>query len=269
MKMMSITDIATAEPFRSLFTVRPDVLRTIVGDMRVTGYDACQPIILWQGRDLVVDGHTRLLAAQEAGIGEIPVVERGFGTEDEAVEYAVGCQRKRRNLTDAEIARCVRELDRRRRPGEKQPREKGRYLPLGARAPGGCSAARTAELIGTSPTKVKKARTVMDRGSADVKAGVDNGELSLNRAYRLTTKGGPGEDTPVKRAVNALYRAFRDHGAETSPLDLEALKSFCRSLIDDVDRELAGRRRRERNADNGGQPGWLPESSSSTVSEGD
>ena len=63
--MAKIDSIRTAAPFKTLFPIREDVLNRIVTDMEQHGFDSGHPIVVWSGKKLtVVDGHTRLLAAQ-------------------------------------------------------------------------------------------------------------------------------------------------------------------------------------------------------------
>jgi len=51
------------------------------------GYDPSQPIIVWDEGQAVIDGHTRIKAAQEAGIADIPVHYKSFDTEDEPLDF--------------------------------------------------------------------------------------------------------------------------------------------------------------------------------------
>ena len=37
------------------------------------GFDKGQPLSLWKDKNLLLDGHTRLAAAKEAGLIEVPV----------------------------------------------------------------------------------------------------------------------------------------------------------------------------------------------------
>lgn len=70
---------------------------------------------MWQtnGDLTVVDGHTRLAAAALAELETVETYVHYFHDEDAALEYAIRNQRDRRNLTAAEILRCVQVLDRR------------------------------------------------------------------------------------------------------------------------------------------------------------
>ena len=176
--MMAQTDsIRTAAPFKNLFPIREDILNRIVTDMEQHGFDSGHPIVVWSGKKLtVVDGHTRLLAAIKLGIEAIPVVFREFANEKAALEYAIGSQRNRRNLTDAELMRCLSALDKRKKTGRPQ---KGDTV-------SGKSAERTAVLLGTSRSKVEKIRSINAHAAEDIKTAVLSGKLSVNKAYVVT-----------------------------------------------------------------------------------
>lgn len=171
-------ELRTAKPFCNLFQIKPHDLKHIVEDMKKNGYDHAHPIILWRG--MVVDGHTRLAAAGEAGVGDIPVVPRHFKDEQEALEYAIKSQSNRRNLTDAELLTCIEELDNRkmsRGGGAKASREAF-----------GKTAEATADLLGVSRAKVERLRAVQDHASKEVQDAVATGEMSVNRAYNETMR---------------------------------------------------------------------------------
>ena len=126
---MKVSELAnwTRPPFSEIFPFKPAVFEAAKQAMAEWGYDPSQPIIVWDEGQAVIDGHTRIKAAQEAGIADIPVHYKSFDTEDEALAYAIHLQRNRRNLTDAEIIRCIEVLDRRKKQGEGQEREKGKF----------------------------------------------------------------------------------------------------------------------------------------------
>ena len=92
-----------------------------------------------------------------------------------ALEYAIDSQRNRRNLTDAELMRCITALDKRKKPG---PREKG-VTP-------GKSAARTGSILGISQVKVEKIRSLLDHAPEEIKEAVRSGSLTINKAYVIT-----------------------------------------------------------------------------------
>lgn len=106
-KTLKIDDIIIAEPFKNLFPIKSETLGAIVADMRKRGYDKLCPVILWKEKDILIDGHTRLEAAKEAGIKEIPVFYASFDTEDEVIDYMNHIQFSRRNIDDAELIKLL------------------------------------------------------------------------------------------------------------------------------------------------------------------
>ena len=178
--MLDPTIIKTASPFKDLFPVREAELDRVVESMKADGYDSAHPIILWAGHNVtVVDGHTRLAAAKKLLFAQIPVIHKEFKDEAEALEYAIKSQRNRRNLTDADLLRCVTELDKRMNEG--RPGKTATNLAVNGR-----SSENTAKLLGTSRGKVEKIRTINDHASDEVKEAVKSGKLSVNKAYNET-----------------------------------------------------------------------------------
>lgn len=120
-KKVETKSLITDEPFKSLFSVDTETYKQtyskIYVNMDLLGFDETQPIIIWKGRNVVIDGHTRLKVALEKDIKEVWVIEKEFLNEDDAIQYAVHLQRDRRNLTDADIFRLVFLLDKRHPPG--------------------------------------------------------------------------------------------------------------------------------------------------------
>jgi len=180
-----VDEITVKEPFEGLFPIDNGMLTTITRDMEARGYDEAQPIILWKEGGCILDGHTRLLAAQAAGIEDVPVAWKSFASEDAAVAYAIHCQRDRRNLTGADILRWVGELDRRKqRGGDHKSVEAKSKASSDAFDPK--SAQTVAETIGTSTRKVEKARAILDYAPPEVKDAAMRNEISLNKAYTKT-----------------------------------------------------------------------------------
>jgi Lar family restriction alleviation protein len=208
-------DLRTAEPFRSLFPHSDRMAETIAAAMVRHGYDPAFPIITWNG--VVVDGHTRLAAAKAAKLRTVFYVDRPFDNESEALVYAIKCQTNRRNLTDAEILRCMQELDKRRTRSEAgaiaRQAQLGEAQGCATPTPDGKSSAATAATLGISQRKVEQARTVLDHAPEPVKAAVQSGDLSINAAYNATQEARresePAKPPPVKRGS--------DYGAKACP----------------------------------------------------
>lgn len=188
---MNPKKIKTGEPFESLFPVDAHTLDAIAKDMELHGYDDAHPIVLWDEKGVVVDGHTRLQAAIAAGIDDVPVVLSAFFDEDTAVEYAIHCQRDRRNLSDADMLRWIAEVDKRKTKAQAGKAGRDKQLGLAqdcASFSKKKSAAATAAVVGTSARKVEQARTVLDKATDEVKEAVEKGEMSINQAYNETVK---------------------------------------------------------------------------------
>jgi hypothetical protein len=171
--------LQTRSPFQDLFPVDPALLETVTGLMRAHGFDLSKPINVWRRENIVIDGHTRLKAAIAAKIDCVPICYHEFEDEDEALCYAVSNQRDRRNMTGADILRCVEVVDRRKKSGERTD--------LASRdARSGKSAAETADIVGVSPATVERARTVIDAADEepDIKQEVLEGRKSINAAAR-------------------------------------------------------------------------------------
>jgi ParB family chromosome partitioning protein len=185
---MEIDDIVTVdpneltvrEPFSSLFSTKQDVLERIVLSMKDAGFDYGHPIHVWRKENCVVDGHQRRLAAIRAGVS---VYVRFYDFEDEAsaLKYAIRNQRDRRNISDAEITRAVKAVDKLRAKGGDRRSAAAKsmgsqeHIDLRDR-----SDVDTAKIIGTTPQEVKNARAVLRDPEAE--RAVDAGEKTLNRA---------------------------------------------------------------------------------------
>ena len=189
-------------PFQGLYQIDPGVLERITSHMRANGYDNGQPITVWRhelenGEEerVVVDGHTRLRAARDAGLLEVTVIYRSFASDAEALKYAIHNQRDRRNLSDAEIIGLVVMVD------KPVTGFKG-ALPIAIAGTNAAKAARTSYLtasaIGVGRGKVEEARTVLS--DPEVKEKVKAGGISIHAGAR---------EVKAKRRGNALKRAQR------------------------------------------------------------
>jgi ParB family transcriptional regulator, chromosome partitioning protein len=190
MDTRKVSEISTHGTFEQLFPIRDELLEKIEQDMREGSYDLSQPVILatWNGQKepVCIDGHTRLKAANNAGIEELPVWTHEFDTEEEAINKAIMLQQNRRNMSDADILACVAVLDSRRmRGGDRRSEEARSKASSDANEnPPAKSAAKTAEFLGISTTKVEHSRTLLDHGDPETIDDVKNGKKSLNKATK-------------------------------------------------------------------------------------
>jgi hypothetical protein len=214
-------------PFSDLFPPDPLVLDAVVEAMTTYGYDQSQPVLVWEEGQALMDGHTRLKAAVQAGIEDVPVHYKSFDTEDEVLVYAIHLQKNRRNLTDAEIFRCIAALDRRRTQGRDN---EGRFTGASNEA-SGKSAQETAKMVGISRAKVERVRTVLEHAEEPVREAVTAGELSINRAYQITQ-----EQRKPEAAGPPPPEEDYDPDADPDPVC-----RYCRNF--DADREVCWRHR--------------------------
>jgi len=167
--------LRTVAPFKTLFPEDECVFADILQDMEEHGFDPAHPIIVWNM--LVIDGHTRLKAAQAAGIEKVPVYVRSFTDENDALEYAIQSQVSRRNLTDGELIQCLQKLDYRKKAGHPQKMDT---------APRGKSSEHVAQLLGISCKKVERLRAIMNYGTDEIKEALRQGKCTVNGAYQAT-----------------------------------------------------------------------------------
>ena len=187
-RQMRLDEIQLSDEFSSLFPVNPAVLAQIVESMKKHGFDNSQPLHIWKEKRDLLDGHTRRLAALECGLTTVPVFEHSFATEEEAMEYALGLQTARRNLTDAELLNALSKLDQLKNRGRPDGKKE-------ADRPKGKSAAHLAKVLGTSTGKIEKARAVSKKATAEVKEAVKKGELSVNAAYETVREPSPEKES--------------------------------------------------------------------------
>ena len=177
--MMSTGDLVTIKPFNNLFDIDPKVLESIKTNMEVKGFDPAFPILVWE--DVVIDGHTRLEAAETIGIQIVPIIRKAFANEQEALEYAIHNQRDRRNLSQAELLRCIAVID--------APMSKEEASALGGssdfktkntkKEP---SHVKTAKTLGVGQSKVTDARVVLSDEQAT--KDVESGKKSISAAAK-------------------------------------------------------------------------------------
>ncbi len=225
MNTTSPREIRTHESFEDLFPINPELLEKIENDMRDGTYDLSQPVILasWKGQKepVCIDGHTRLRAAINVGIEEVPIWIHEFDSEQEAIDHAIKLQQNRRNMTDAELMVCVALLDSKRPRGGDRRSEQAKSKPSsdGNGNSRSASAKETADKIGTSSRKVEKARTVLGKGDPDTVKAVTSGKMSINKAYQeVQTKAGKKSDEKIKHVQEQHYVIPEDLRAELEEL---------------------------------------------------
>jgi hypothetical protein len=75
---------------------------------------------------------------------------------------AIHRQRDRRNLSEAELWKCMQWRDKRKERGGDQGRDGGKFQPKASNEANGKSAEQTAQTLGISARKVEQMRIVID-----------------------------------------------------------------------------------------------------------
>ena len=172
-------DKITAHPtFQTLLPINEKELSNIVKDMEENGFDKSKPVCIWREENVLIDGYTRFTAAKEAGLSEIYKYEMSFGTEQEALEYAMKQQLNRRNLNDAGKLMLIEKLDNLRNPGRKSSD------PEADAEPRGKSAQALAESLGIGTRTVERGRYVLANADEETLEEVKSGKKSINQAAK-------------------------------------------------------------------------------------
>jgi ParB family chromosome partitioning protein len=168
-KLVRVDDIKIDPKISGIFKVSDKIKNEIVQQIKLFDFDKSQPLTLEKGTNVLLDGHTRLAAAKEAGLVEVPVIEKEFENREAAILYTFERQVIRRNLTSAEILTAAQMIK-----GRKEADGTGRAAEI------------LAEKLGISPATVYQARAILkDASPEDLKA-VKKGEASIKAVYNRT-----------------------------------------------------------------------------------
>jgi len=212
-----LDQITKAEPFASLFTIRSEVFEAIKADMESNGFDPSKPVNVWRkpdGTRILIDGYTRVRAAEELGLLRVTAYEKTFASEAEALAYAIHTQRDRRNLSDAELLRLIELVD--------QP-QAGFNTPVASIEATDEKPHKTAEItadaIGTSRAKVERARVVL---SDPVEAAaVRRGDKTIHQA---------AVSAKAKRATRSVPNRAKTLSPDVQRINDEAIAEGLRII---------------------------------------
>ena len=165
-KLIRIDDIKIDPKISRTFKISDKIKNEIVENIKLFDFDKSQPLTLEKGTNVLLDGHTRLAAAKEAGLVEVPFIEKEFATREEALLYTFERQVIRRNLTSGEIMLAVDMIK-----GRKENDGTGRAAEL------------LAERLGIGPATVYQARAILKDGSPEEIKAVKKGDISIKKAY--------------------------------------------------------------------------------------
>ena len=193
-KMMPVADIQEDPEIAGIFRIHDNTLESIVQSMRLNDYDKAEPVVLWKGRNVLVDGHTRVKAAIKVGITEIPVIEKEFNSLEDAIIYTFERQANRRNLEQSEIMSAAATL-----------RNKTKDSKDGS----GRSAEILAKKLNVAPSTIYHARKIQAEAKEEDLKAIQDGKATINEVYKkVKSEGVKKEKSPVfkflVRAVSFL-----------------------------------------------------------------
>jgi ParB family chromosome partitioning protein len=239
---LGLEDITKAEPFASLFDIRGETLEAIKADMEVNGFDPSKPVNVWktaEGKRILIDGYTRVKAAEALGLLSITAYEKTFKDEAEALAYAIHTQKDRRNLSGAEILRLVELIDEPvkgfkgpRAPDEEKPigTASAPIVPRGANGEGPMKTAeKTAEALGVSPRTIERARVVLK--DPKKRAAVLSGKQSIAKAAQAKSSppSGARKPSPPTKKPEARDPAAEALASLLSASDLHKLERLAQA----------------------------------------
>lgn len=220
-RLLPLKDIKLQKEFQELFPLIPANVEKITQRITETGYDNSQPVHIWAvgGKYTLIDGHHRREGALRAGLHEIPCFLHEFSSIEDALEYAISLQTERRNLSDAELMKALKVVDTLKTRGRGANGE-------------GKSAARSAEILGISTSRVEKTRVVEKYASDEIKAKIESGELSLNKAYQLVreTMKDDGGEPKVRKSSKEVCQVIKKIEEYLAANDISGLSSFVKGF---------------------------------------
>lgn len=164
---VSIDKLHFDEDYKAVFKQEEDKVQRIAEDMKVNGFDKSQPIIIDENY-AILDGNSRFMACQIAGITKVPVIIKKFESRKDALLYELGLQMNRRNIADDSVL-----IDTYHTVAAMKDEEGNKLF----------TDVEIAEKLGVSPRQISKAKEVDLKANDELKDALKNGEISLNKAY--------------------------------------------------------------------------------------
>lgn len=165
--MVSVDKLHFDKDYKAVFKQEEDKVKRIAEDMKIHGYDKSQPLIVDKNLG-ILDGSSRFMATQIAGIKKVPVVIKQFKNKKDAILYELNLQMNRRNIASDDV------LIETYHTIAAMTDEKGNKL---------FTDVEIAKKLGVSPRQISKAKEVDLKASVEIKESLSEGTISLNQAY--------------------------------------------------------------------------------------
>lgn len=179
-------DLTVNEKFRRLCPPLREAERVMLEESILA--KGCEmPLIVWAGKDIIVDGHNRYSICREHGI-PFAITEESFETEDDVMYWIVMNQIGRRNLNTYSKIEMVLPLTDILEQGAMQRMLSGRKQDAGAGPEPSQGKGRVSEhiaaMVGSSSTVVKQVKKIVNATDEETKMKLRSGDLSINAVYR-------------------------------------------------------------------------------------
>ena len=204
---VSIEKLHFDEDYKAVFKQEEDKVQRIAEDMKANGFDKSQPIILDENY-AILDGNSRFMACQIAGITKVPVIIKKFESKKEALLYALGLQMNRRNIADESIL-----IDTYNKLAAMKDEEGNKLF----------TDVEIAEKLRVSPRQISKAKEVDLKATDEIKAALRAGEISLHKAYTTMKEEKKTEEMPVQKVeeVQSVSESVEEITNETDVVAVE------------------------------------------------
>lgn len=180
---VSIDKLHFDEDYKAVFKQEEDKVQRIAEDMKANGFDKSQPIIIDENY-AILDGNSRYMACQIAGITKVPVIIKKFESRKDALLYELGLQMNRRNIADDSIL-----IDTYHTLAAMKDAEGNKLF----------TDVEIAEKLGVSPRQISKAKEVDLKANDDLKDALKSGEITLNKAYNSMKEELKAKEEPEKK----------------------------------------------------------------------
>lgn len=174
--MVNINKLKFDKNFKELFSQEPEKVERIAQDMKEHGFDKSQPIIVTKDF-LILDGNSRYLSSQKAGISVVPVIIKNFTNKEEALRYELHLQLDRRNLTDSQILAAFQRLEELKSAAKREGKSTDDFTD-----------AKLAVQLNKSERQIQKIRELTKKADEQTLDKVTSGELTINQAYSEVKK---------------------------------------------------------------------------------
>lgn len=198
---VSIDKLHFDEDYKAVFKQEEDKVQRIAEDMKANGFDKSQPIILDENY-AILDGNSRYMACQIAGITKVPVIIKKFESKKEALLYALGLQMNRRNIADESIL-----IDTYNKLATMKDEEGNKLF----------TDVEIAEKLRVSPRQISKAKEVDLKATDEIKAALRAGEISLHKAYTTMKEEKKIEEIPVQEEEAQTPSEVVEETTESTP----------------------------------------------------